>query len=206
MSIIIFFVKNIPIRIYIGVTIVINMNYGLKKIKQIRHQAGLTQKQLAKLSNVSQSMITKIERGKIEPSYTIATKIFNILEEQIDKKHKKTNAKNLITKSIISIQPENTIEEAIKKMKNNAISQIPIIKNNNIIGSISEDTFIKNYEKITDKKMKIKEIMDEPFPIIPEDTNIDLIKELLKNYSAVITVKNGKYSGIITKADLLKKL
>lgn len=182
------------------------MHYELKKIKQLRQQTGLTQAQLAKLAQVSQSMITKIERGKIDPSYTIATKIFATLEEQLTNKHKKTYAKNVMTKNIISIQPENSIEDAIKKMKKNAISQIPVIKNNNLVGGISEDTFIKNFEKIKNKKMKIQEIMDEPFPTIPENTNIDLIKELLKTYSAIITIKNGKHSGIITKADLLKKL
>jgi len=182
------------------------MHQNLKKIKQIRQQTGLTQAQLAKLSNVSQSMITKIERGRIDPSYTIATKIFSTLEEQLNKSNKKIYAKNIMTKNIISVKPESTIDRAIKKMNKNAISQIPVIKENIVIGSISEDIFIKNYDKLKNKNILIKEIMEEPFPIIPENTKITLVKELLKSYSAIITVKNGKYSGIITKADLLKRL
>lgn len=182
------------------------MHHDLKKIKTIRQQIGLTQSKLARMSKVSQSMITKIERGRIDPSYTIATKIFAVLDDQLKNKHKEIYAKNIMTKNIISVRPENTIEEVIKKMKKNAISQIPIIEKITQVGSVSEDTFIKNYEKIKNKKMKIQEIMDEPFPTLPENTNLDLIKELLKTYSAIITIKNGKYSGIITKADLLKKL
>ena len=56
------------------------MFYELDKIKQMRQKLGLTQTQLAKLAGVSQSMITKIERGTIEPSYLIAKKIISDFE------------------------------------------------------------------------------------------------------------------------------
>ncbi len=91
-------------------------------------------------------------------------------------------------------------------MNKHAISQIPIIKDNSIVGGISEETFIKNYSKIKSKRMKIEDIMDEPFPTISEDTPISLIRDILKTYSAVILTKKGQPSGIISKADLLKKL
>ncbi len=55
--------------------------YDLKEIKVIRKKLGITQGELAKLSNVSQSMIAKIESNILDPSYTNACKIFNALND-----------------------------------------------------------------------------------------------------------------------------
>ena len=46
--------------------------FELNEISRLRKQLGLTQAELAKLSGVSQSLIAKLEAGKIEPSYSKA--------------------------------------------------------------------------------------------------------------------------------------
>ena len=182
------------------------MLYELNRIKQMRTELGLTQTELANLSKVSQSLIAKIERGNIEPSYSIARRIFIVLEEQITNKQKELVAKNICSKNLVTIASDDSIEKAIKLMKKHAISQIPVIKDNVLIGSISEETFINNYDKINNANMDIAQIMDDPFPTLPEDTPISLIKDILKTYTAAILLKNGKPFGIISKADLLKGL
>lgn len=182
------------------------MLYELEKIKQIRQKVGLTQTQLSRLANVSQSLITKIERGNVEPSYSIAKRIFTALEEQLADKQKEILAKNICTKDIAFIKSNDTVDDAIKLMKKYAISQMPVVKEKIIVGSISEETFVKKYDKIKNKRMKVEEIMDESFPTIPEDTHITLIKDILKKYPAVILIKQGQPTGIIAKADLLKRL
>lgn len=182
------------------------MLYELERIKQMRQKLGLTQAQLAKLAGVSQSLITKVERGDIEPSYSIVRRIFTVLEEELADTQKEIIAKNICTKNIAFIKSDDTIEKAIKLMKKLAISQMPVMKEKIIIGSISEETFIKNYDRIKSKDMKVEQIMDDPFPTMPEDTHITLIKDVLKTYPAVILTKQGKPTGIISKADLLKRL
>ena len=182
------------------------MLYELKRIKQMRQKLGLTQIQLARLAGVSQSLITKIERGTIEPSYSITRRIFTVLEEQLADKQKEIIAKNICTKDIAFIESDDTVDKAIKLMKKYAISQMPVVKEKIIIGSISEETFIKNYDRIKNKEMKVEQIMDEPFPTMPEDTHITLIRDILRTYSSVILTKQGRPSGIISKADLLKRL
>ena len=52
------------------------MPYELSEIKKIRKNLGLTQTQLSKRANVSQSLIAKIESGKIDPTFTKTKKIF----------------------------------------------------------------------------------------------------------------------------------
>ena len=182
------------------------MTYELKNMKQMSQKAGLTQTELAKLASVSQSIITKIERGALEPSYSIAMKLFRILDEQITKEQKIMQAKDILTRKVTVVKYSDTIETAIAFMKKHAISQLPVVKNNLIIGSISEATFIKNYDKIKNTNMRVEYIMDEPFPSMPDNTNIKLVREVLKIFNAVIITKNGEPKGIITKADLLKRL
>ena len=178
----------------------------LKRIKQIRQKLELTQAQLAKLANVSQSLITKIERDTVDPSYSIARKIFTVLEEQMATSQKEIVAKNICSKDMISIKSDDTIDKAIKLMKKHAISQMPITKDTIIVGGVSEEILIKNYDKIKNRKMKVEEIMNDPFPTIPGEMHISLIRNILTTCPAVIVTKQGKPTGIITKADILKRL
>ncbi len=181
------------------------MSEELKKIKKMRQKLGITQAELAKLAGVSQSIITKIENAKIEPSYSIARKILITLEQEIAGKHDQIKAKDVCSKKIISIQADQTIDKALNLMVKNAISQMPVFKENVLVGSISEELFIKKYDKIKNKNVKIENIMDEALPTIPEDTNITLVNEMLKIYPAILVVKNGKTIGIISKTDILQK-
>jgi len=180
------------------------MTEELKKIKKMRQKLGLTQSQLAKLANVSQSIITKIERDKIEPSYSVARQILIALDEKLAGVQKEITAKEVCSKRIISVKSNDTVGVALDIMVKNAISQMPVFKDNLMVGSISEEIFIKEYNKIKSKDMKIEEIMDEAFPTIRENTHISLIKEILKFYPAVIVIKNGKPIGIISKVDILR--
>ena len=182
------------------------MLYELNQIKQIRQKLGLTQSQLAKLADVSQSLITKVERGQIEPSYPIAKKIFETLDDQLHSKQHITLAKDVCSTKIISIKSDATIDNAIKKMEKNAISQLPVENENIYVGSMTEITIVRNFEKIKDKNVKIEEIMDDPFPMMPDKTPLNLIVDVLKTYPAVIITRNGKGKCIITEADLVKNL
>ena len=46
------------------------MIHDLSEIKNLRKKAGITQLDLARKASVSQSLIAKIEAGKIDPTYT----------------------------------------------------------------------------------------------------------------------------------------
>lgn len=181
------------------------MSEELKKIKKMRQKLGITQVELAKLADVSQSIITKIEKGKIEPSYSIARKILVTLENELAGKQEKITAKDVCSKKIISIQADQTIAKALELMVKSAISQMPVFKEQVLVGSVSEELFVKKYDKIKNKNTKIEEIMDEALPTIPENTDITLVNEMLKIYPAILVVKNGKTVGIISKTDILQK-
>ena len=175
----------------------------LREIKEYRKKLGLTQKELAEKVGVSQSYITKIESGELEPTYSHAKKILTFLENiHITEQEK---AKDFMNKKIITIKPEDKVSKAIEVMKKHSISQIPIIKNNKILGIASENCIINNMNK-NPERTKVEEIMENAPPIIPEDSNKEIVIELLRVYPLLLVSKEGKVSGIITKTDLFKKM
>lgn len=59
----------------------------MKRLKTLRKQYGFSQKELAKLTGISQSVISDIENGKRSKSYEnfkILANIFNVTIDELD--------------------------------------------------------------------------------------------------------------------------
>lgn len=179
------------------------MVFDITNLKKIRKQLNLTQFQLAKKANVSQSLIAKIESNRLDPTYSKVKLLENALNS-LTKMHQK-EAKDIMIKYIISVNPETKLTKAIELMRKHNISQLPVLKNEVIIGLVSETSILS--KNLTDiKDLKSEEVMNEAPPIISKDTKIDVIKDLLKYYPIVLIKEKGKLIGLITKADLIRNL
>ena len=92
-------------------------------------------------------------------------------------------------------------------MRKHSISQIPIIENKRVIGSINESLILEKIIQGIDKKelfkKQIQEIMREPFPILNSNTPLTLALPLLKTSEAILICEKDKISGIITKSNIL---
>ena len=178
------------------------MTYELEEIKKIRKKLGMTQKELADRAGVSQSLIAKIDSGRIDPAYTKIKKIFAALSDLENKEEIK--AEQLITSKIIYIAPNSPIKEAIEKMKKFKISQLPVIDEHKLIGLVSESTILDAL--LNSKGKHVKEVMQSAPPIVSKTASIQIISNLLKHYPMVLVSEEGKLIGLITKSDLLGKL
>jgi len=174
----------------------------IEEIKVIRKQLGLTQGELAKKANVSQSLIAKIESDNIDPSYTNAQKIFLALEEMGKKKEIK--AGEIMNNNLIFVSPNDDIKKAIVLMKKYNISQLPVVEEHKSIGLISESTILD--AMVGKKGNKIKDIMQDSCPVVSKITGINIISDLLRVYPLVLVSENGKLKGVITKSDLLNSM
>ena len=178
------------------------MTYELEEIKKIRKKLGFTQTELANRSGVSQSLIAKIESGRIDPTFTKTKKIFAALSE-LEKKEE-IKAEQIMASKVLSIEPTESIKEAIVKMKKHNISQLPVIDDNKLVGLVSESTIL---DALLNSKGKIvKEVMQDSPPIVSKNTSIQVVSNLLKYYPMVLVSEEGKLIGLITKSDLLGKL
>lgn len=174
----------------------------LEQIKNIRKKFGLTQSELAKLANVSQSLIAKIEAGRIDPTYTNVKKIFSTLNELGKKQELK--ACDIMNGHIISVHPDDDIEEAINKMRKFKISQMPVIADNKSIGLVSEAIVLDGL--LHKKGKKVADIMTDSPPIVPKNTSSDAIVNLLQFAPMILVSDDGKLQGVITKSDVIEKI
>jgi predicted transcriptional regulator len=179
-----------------------------EEISRKRRQLGLKQSELAKLSGVSQSLIAKLESGRIDTSYKNVKAIFEALE-RLETKTKIQAAKVLHPK-IISVQKTDNISKVVQLMKNHGYSQLPVFDGKQPVGSISEKTILRQIlegKALTQiSSLPVLEVMEEAFPQVAEDAPLPLISSLLQTYPAVLVATKGTVVGIITKADLLRML
>jgi predicted transcriptional regulator len=178
----------------------------IEEIKKRRKNQGLTQKELALLSNVSQSLIAKIESKKVSPSYSVVKRIFETLEK-LERK-KEVTAKEIMSKKVIYVDKNDSIARAVKLMEEHGYSQLPVLHKNQSVGSITERTILdliangKNLSKVLN--LPVEKVMGESFSRISENTPLTVISPLLKYSSAILVTRKDKMVGIITKSDLFK--
>jgi predicted transcriptional regulator len=178
------------------------MVYEVSEIKAIRKKLGLTQSELAKQAGISQSLITKIEAGTLDPTYSKVKQIFNVLNTL--SKSKELKAKNIMNKKLIFVLPDTKISDLIKQMKKHGISQIPVIKEDRCVGLVSEGILLDSFSK---KNVEIVlDIMQDCPPTISKNTEITIISNLLKFYPIILVAEKGKLIGVITKADFLNAI
>jgi predicted transcriptional regulator len=178
----------------------------LKTIRLMRKQLDWTQLDLAREVGITQSMINKIEKGTKIPSFETASKIFQILSKHLSVQSGKPGiAREISVKYILYLKPDDTVDTAIKKL-GSEIDQLPVIENDVCIGSLSSKKIMTLIGDSDFKKRKVREVMEQPFPVIGEEENLTKIRKLLEMFDAILTSDKGKLTGIITKSDLLKVL
>ena len=180
----------------------------IDSIKQIRLKIGITQKKLAVMTGVSTSMINQIESGRSQPSYETAKKIFENLAK-LEGESSSHTAGDFCSTDIVKLKPTNTLHDAIKKMHQLSISQIPIFNNLDIVGMISEDGIVKHLAELGEaelKKAKLANTMEPVPPIVDWNTPANVLVPLIRYSKCILVSKKSKIMGIITASDTLKMM
>lgn len=151
-------------------------------------------------------MIAKIEAGKTAPSYLKTKAIFDTLEKL--QREKEPRAKDLLQPRVVGIQEEESVSKAAAMMSETGFSQLPVFNEKEVVGSVAESTIMDRIVSGANprdlSRMPVSKVMTEAFPQIDEKTPLSLVSALLQYHPAVLVMKRGKVTGIITKADLLK--
>ncbi len=172
-------------------------------IRRIRKELGITQDELARRAGVTQAYIAKLESGKVDPRLSTFNRILQAL---LECKKALPKAKDVMSSPVISVKPYEKVETVIKLMNSHNISQIPVISGNKVVGSVTERSLVRrslDYEDIYERK--VLEVMDEPFPIVNEEEDLEVVKYLLEEHPAVLVQdRTGRIVGIITRVDIFK--
>lgn len=138
-------------------------------------------------------------------------------------------AQDVMTRSVVSIEPDATVLQAARLMLQHRISGLPVIDAGGaLVGVISEGDFLRRQETKTEHRRsrwieflmgpgriadeythshgsKVSEVMTDEVLTIAEDTPLEKIVELMerRRIKRVPVVADGKVVGIVTRSNLM---
>ena len=177
-------------------------------IKRIRKSLDVTQTELAAASGVSQSTIAKIERGRMSASYETVVKLFETLEGMRKSEKRDLTAADVASDKVVTVQSTDKVHQASDLMRATGYSQLPVLKGDIPVGSISERGIFELLRQGSTMdqlaQTVIAKVMDESYPVVADSTPMSSVTSLMSSSGAVLVSKKGKIVGMITSADILK--
>ncbi|PKM77349.1 MAG: hypothetical protein CVU90_07820 [Firmicutes bacterium HGW-Firmicutes-15] len=144
-------------------------------------------------------------------------------------------AKNIMTKDVITVRPDEKVEKVAQMLVENRISGIPVVdENHHVLGIVSEKDlmiraselkvpfyltlfdsiiflenpirFNNNLKKYT--ALQVKDAMTTKVIVVEEDAPVSEVVDIMQKHeiNRVPVVRHGKLIGIITRNDILKSL
>ena len=128
--------------------------------------------------------------------------------------------KNWMSKNVITVNEDDSMQDALKLMKQHTIRMIPVLKNGQLVGvvtdrdlkraSASDATTLDVHELLyLISKIKVKSIMSKnPISVSPDLTVEETAEVLLNNKisGAPVVDEKGQVVGTITQTDLFRVL
>jgi cystathionine beta-synthase len=111
-------------------------------------------------------------------------------------------------KELVSASPVDTVADAFKKMKELALTQLPVIENGKDVGSITENRILHLLmENPYYRDTELSKVMGAPFPYVGlNHTAAEISKLISKENSAVLVKTNMGETSIITEFDLIEAM
>lgn len=112
-------------------------------------------------------------------------------------------------KTFFSIQADQTVKEAMQIMKDNDISQMPVVEDGNIVGALNENDVLSCLleNPLQNSDQLVKNIMADPFPKVEESLPINKLNRYMNRKApAVIAVDKAGTSHIVTKYDIIQAM
>ena len=110
---------------------------------------------------------------------------------------------------VIAMSPDDTVGEAIQQMTERGISQMPVIDNGEVVGSLTETRILNRLiEKPNARDEAVRSVMGDPLPVVPRSLHLEHLSAYLERETGAVLVdtdQNGNYA-VITKSDLISAL
>ena len=106
---------------------------------------------------------------------------------------------------LVTIDEESPVAEAMAAMKKYDIEQIPVMKNGEMSGSITQSGLFKKLLEDADiKDKKVSEVIEAPMPVVSMETRVDRLTQFINKDNAGVLAKDdsGDFH-ILTKYDII---
>ncbi len=111
-------------------------------------------------------------------------------------------------KKLVTIEPTNTVAEAVELMKRYDIEQIPVLKNGELAGAVSESgLFQKVFNNPEIRNATVESVMEHAYPVVDFDTPVERLGHLITKENGAVIAKDEKGDfHIVTKYDVIQSL
>ncbi|PLJ77738.1 MAG: hypothetical protein B7L53_05155 [Thermofilum sp. NZ13] len=179
-----------------------------EELRPLRLKAGLTQSEVAKRAGVSQSLIARIESGKVNPRVSTLLRIYRALESYLEDE---LTACDIMSSPVVYVTPDTELVEATRIMWERGFSQLPVIKpeTRENVGTLFDDDVLSAFirENARASRLTVSDVMSDPLPLVPCGTKVRVVARMLSRGVPAVLVEQGmKVVGIITKSDIAKLL
>ncbi|HEX5603366.1 MAG TPA: cysteine synthase [Pyrinomonadaceae bacterium] len=107
-------------------------------------------------------------------------------------------------KTLVSVTPANTVAEALEKMDDLGLTQVPVLEEGRAIGSLRENRVLAKVVRNRDLlSSPVSEVMEASFPTVDVDASSSEVARRLQTSAAVLVEEYGRIVGIITRHDVL---
>ncbi|MGE0793418.1 MAG: cyclic nucleotide-binding/CBS domain-containing protein [Candidatus Woesearchaeota archaeon] len=128
---------------------------------------------LLKKYNISSVIV--VEDKVVQGLITVDDIVRRVIAEKLDPE--KTIAKDIMSKNLISVEPQNTLEETIEVLNSNRISQVPVMKDKQLFGFVTikdilrlEPAFFEFFFKTLEEEEKVRQKFIREY----DDADLDL--------------------------------
>ena len=179
---------------------------SLQDLRKRRVSLGIPLGDLARAVGRSDATVSRIERGQIRPSYELVQRIVAYLEEHEGVAAPHLVARDVMNRSVVSVEGGMPVAEAARLMERGGFSQAPVLDGGGITGSLSETSLLRTLAAPSGRRAKVREVQEPGYPQVDEAFPADLLATLLTRYPAVLVTRRGTLQGIVTKTDLIRGL
>lgn len=178
----------------------------LAEIRKRRLSLGLSLGDLAEAVGRSDATISRIERGQIRPSYDLVQRILGYLEEQEGAVAPQLTAADVMNRQVVTVPADALLPAASQVMERGAYSQLPVLDNGRVTGSLSETGLLRALGQPKSRRSRVREVQEPAYPQVDGRFPADLLASVLTRYPAVLVLQRGEVVGIVTKTDLIRGL
>jgi len=110
---------------------------------------------------------------------------------------------------LCSLESEEPVEHAVRLMSEHDFSQISIMRDNRLVGSLNESHLYNELVRNPDvKSQPVETIMQPAFPFVDVSTPVDLLQTMITLQNPAVLVRDFKTDKtfIITRSDLIRVL